>query len=93
MWHDKEVWGKIKHDGVACGCLGGITKRERRDEFRERALGAVGKRTCPWRVERLRGKIETLYEVCADDVELSSIIKQCTYGGAFVVERSVFELI
>ena len=93
MWHDKEVWGEIEHDGVAWGCLGGVTKRERRDEFRERALCAVGKRTCPWRIERLRREVETLYKICADDVELSSIIKQCTNGSAFVIKRSVLELI
>ena len=93
MWHDKEVWGEVEHDGVACGCLGGITKRKRRDEFCERALGAVGKRTCLWRIEWLCGEIKALYEICADDVELSSIIKQCANGSAFVIKRSVLELI
>ena len=52
--HDKEVWGEIKHDGVACGCLSWVTKRKRRDEFGEGALCTVGKRACPWRIERLR---------------------------------------
>ena len=93
MWHDKKVWGEVKHDGVACGCLSGITKRKRRNEFSESALCAVRKRTCPWRVKRLRREIETLDEVCADDVELGSIIKQRTDGSAFVIKRSVFELI
>ena len=93
MWYDKEVWCEVEHDGVACGCLGGVTKRKRRDEFSEGALSAVGKRACPWRIKRLRREIETLYEVCADDVELSSIIKQRTDGSAFVIKRSVLELI
>ena len=93
MWHDKEVWGEVKHDGVACGCLSGIAERKRRDEFRESALGTVGKRTCPWRIKWLRREIETLYEICADDVELGSIIKQRTYGSAFVIKRGVLELI
>ena len=34
VWHDKEVWGEVKHDVVACGRFSGIAKRKRRDEFR-----------------------------------------------------------
>ena len=56
-------------------------------------LCVVGKRTCPRRVKGLGGEVEALYKVSADDVELSSIIKQCTDRIAFMVERGVFELI